>query len=175
MLTRAILYEEQLKKKYIEATSDDYFKFYFSSAHRSFNLDVCNNDYWTIQMVSVDKNNNIIGFMSVSIDDDSKVVNNFGLINFTKKPNIIFSSDVMKFLRMLRDNYNASKFEFNAFVDEAKKAVTKDIPTTYHGVQKKQNSSMDTYYVSSWLFSSIQKCEEVEKGRTVGKIVVAIN
>lgn len=161
MLTRAILYEEQLKKKYIEATSDDYFKFYFSSAHRSFNLDVCNNDYWTIQMVSVDKNNNIIGFMSVSIDDDSKVVNNFGLINFTKKPNIIFSSDVMKFLRMLRDNYNASKFEFNAFVGgEGDKIYRKFIEKhggRIVGIYKNATKLIDGKYYDSIMFEIMRE------------------
>ena len=115
MLKQAILYEEQLKRKYIEAVCDDYFKYYFDSC-REFSLKIYDSDYWTIQMVSIDKNNNIIGFISVNMNYNSRVANRFGIMNFTKTPNITFAIDVIKFLRDLRDKYDVSKFEFMAFV-----------------------------------------------------------
>lgn len=116
MLKQATLYKEELTKKYIEAMCDDHFKFYNSSSNRNFTFSVVDNDYWAIQKVSVDKDDNVIGFMACDISRDNGVMRHFGLMNFTKMPNIIFAKDVMQFLRELRDIYNASKFEFIAYV-----------------------------------------------------------
>lgn len=115
MLKQAILYKEELTKKYIEAMCDDHFKFYNSGSNRSFTFSLVDNDYWTIQRVSVDKDNNVIGFMGCDIARDDRVMRHFGLMNFTKQPNITFARDVLDFLRELRDTYNASKFEFVAY------------------------------------------------------------
>jgi hypothetical protein len=116
LLAQAILYEEQLKKQYATAMCDDYYKFYMSTSYRNFIPNIQNSDWSTIQRVSVDKNSNVIGYMSAEIDRDSKVVNRLGLLNFTKQINVIFAQDLIKFIKELRDRYAASKFEFMAFV-----------------------------------------------------------
>ena len=116
MLAQAILYEEQLKKQYIAAICDDYYKFYMATSYRNFTPNVQNNDWSTIQRVSIGKDGQVIGYMSAEIDRDSKVVNRLGLLNFTKQINVIFAQDFIKFIRELRDRYDASKFGFMAFV-----------------------------------------------------------
>lgn len=116
MLAQAILYEDQLKRNYIEAACDDYFKFYTGTSYRNFDIRIQQNDWNRIQRVSIDKSGNVIGYMCASFDRESKVINNIGLINFTKQVNVTFAADVIKFLRELRDDYAASKFEFVAFV-----------------------------------------------------------
>lgn len=128
MLKKAILYEDQLKKKYMEAACDDYFKFYFSTSYRNFKLNICDDDWWTIQAVSIDKNNNVIGFMTADASQDSRVVKCLGIMNFTKSPNLVFAKDLLMFLRDLRDRYGAIKFEFSAFVgSDAEKMYQKFI------------------------------------------------
>ena len=116
MLVPAILYEEQLKKQYIAAACNDHYKFYTGASYRRFTPYIQDNDWSAIQRVSVDKDGNVIGYMSAEIDRESKVVNRFGLLNFTKQINVIFAQDLIKFIRELRDRYDASKFEFMAFV-----------------------------------------------------------
>jgi len=115
MLKQAILYKDELTTKYIEAMCDDHFKFYNAGSNRNFTFSLVDNDYWTIQRVSVDSDNNVIGFMGCDISRDNKVMRHFGLMNFTKRTNIIFAKDVLQFLRELKNTYCASKFEFVAY------------------------------------------------------------
>ena len=98
MLVQAILHEEELTRKHLEAICDDYFMFYNSDSHKSFEFSLEDNDFWEIQMVSLDINGDVIGYITVDLNRDSKVASSFSMINFTKKINIIFSRDVFKFL-----------------------------------------------------------------------------
>jgi hypothetical protein len=116
LLAPATLHEDQLTRQYKEAVCDDHFKFYMGTSYRNYNLEIQRNDWNVIQRVSIDKGGKLIGFMSASIDRESRVVGSFGILNFTKKTNIIWSMDIVKFIRELRDQYDASKFEFVGFV-----------------------------------------------------------
>ncbi|EHI98021.1 hypothetical protein CDLVIII_1322 [Clostridium sp. DL-VIII] len=128
MLRQAILYSEDLRKKYVEAMCDDYFKFYSGCSYRSFDIEILKDDWNVIQRVSVNSEGKIIGFMSAEINRDSKNIDRFGIMNFTKNPNAVFAKDLIKFLRELKHSYNANKFEFAAYVgSEAEKMYTKFI------------------------------------------------
>lgn len=161
MLKQAILYEEQFKKEYLKAMCDDHFKFYNSCSNRNFTFSLADNDYWTIQRVSVDKNNNVIGFMSVDINRDSRVINHFGIMNFTKNINMIFAKDILKFLRELRDVYQASKFEFVAFVGGKPEAMYKRFIAKHGGrvVGTLTNTTklLDGKYYDSTLFEIMRE------------------
>jgi len=125
MLVQAILHKEELTRKQIESACDDYFMFYHSGSFRRFSFELEDDSCWKIQMVSVGKLKSVIGYMSVNIDRDSKVVDGFGIINFTKKLNLIFAIDLIEFLRYLRDVCKASKFDFSAFVGGAPELMYK--------------------------------------------------
>lgn len=161
MLVPAILHEEQLKKNYVKAMCDDHYKFYMSTSYRSFTPNVQNNDWSTIQRVSIDKNGNVIGYMSAEIDRDSKVVNRFGLLNFTKQINVIFAQDLIKFIRELRDRYDASKFEFMAFVGgEAEQMYRKFISKhggNIVGTLKKTSKLIDGKYYDATMFEIMRE------------------
>lgn len=116
MLVQAILYKEELIKKQIESECDNYFMFYHSGPFPRFEFELETTACWKVQMVSIDKNKNIIGYVSCSVDRDTKVADCFGIVNFTKKLNLTFSKDLMEFLKYLRDIFHASKFNFSAFV-----------------------------------------------------------
>lgn len=133
MLVQAILHKEELIRKQIESSCDNYFMFYYSGSFRTFTFALEDNSFWKIQMVSIDKLKNVIGYMSVNIDRDSRVVDGFGIINFTKKPNLIFARDLMKFLRYLRDVCEASKFDFCAFVGGAPELMYRRFIKRYGG------------------------------------------
>lgn len=116
MLRQAILYKDELRTKYIGAMCDDHFKFYNCTTYSSFDFEVKESDCWKIQMVSVDDNDNVIGYMTNAIDRDSKIMNCFGIMNFTKKTSLTFSRDLLSYIKYLRDTCQASKFEFCAYV-----------------------------------------------------------
>lgn len=115
MLKYAIIFKEELEKLWIKVSCDNYYKFFMGSSHRDFTFKLADTDYWQIQRVSVDRYDNLLGYIEVSISRNTGVINGFGVMNFTKKPNIALSKDLLNFLRELRDVYGASKFEFSAY------------------------------------------------------------
>ena len=115
MLKKAILYEEEVKTKYMEAMTQDRFKYYAGGSYLYFDLEIKKNDWNEIQRVSVDKDNKVIGFLSAEINRVTKNMKFFGIMHFDETPDIVFSRDVISFLRELRDNYLANKFNFLAY------------------------------------------------------------
>jgi hypothetical protein len=162
MLKQAILYEEKLKREYLEAIcDDDQLKFYNSSSYRTFNFQVVDTDCWKIQLVSVDTNDNLIGYISADIDRDSRVVSSFGIMNFTKVINIIFSKDLMNFMKSLRDKCNASKFEFCAFAGGKPEQMYRRFINKYGGrvvgTYTSSSKLLDGKYYDLTLFEVMRK------------------
>jgi hypothetical protein len=161
VLKQAILYGNELKQKYVEAMCDDYFKFYNGCSYRNFNLDISNNDWNSIQRVSVDSNGDVIGFMSADINRDSRNIDCFGIMNFTKQPNIIFAKDLLKFMRELRDDYNANKFEFVAYVGSDAEKMYRKFISKYGGriigVKRRSQKLSDGKYYDSTLFEIMRE------------------
>lgn len=62
-------------------------------------------------MVSVDKSNNVIGFLSAEIYRMVNKVSSIGAINFYNT-NVVFSRDFYKFLTELFDVHNFNKIEW---------------------------------------------------------------
>ena len=114
MLKHAFLYKEQLQQKYAKAMTDEHFKYYIADSYVNYTLDIKEDDWDNIQRVSVDKNNDVIGYMSCYIERHTNICRNFGILNFTKKQSITFSKDVFEYLKHLKYNCGATKFEFLA-------------------------------------------------------------
>ena len=66
-------------------------------------------------MVSVDNQDNVIGFLRASIIRTSEKVSSLGIINFYDK-NLTFSRDLYQFLKELFEKYNFRKIEFNVVI-----------------------------------------------------------
>lgn len=83
-------------------------------------------------MVSVDKNDNILGYFSVCIERPANKVNSIGAINFGKL-NITFK-DFYKFLDSLFIVHNFNKVEWCVVIgNPAEKMYDKIIKSKYHG------------------------------------------
>lgn len=115
MLKHAIQYKDELSKLYLNAICDDYFKWYAGSDYHDYELCIESNDFNIVQRVSVDKNDNIIGFMSCCVNRVSGRAYNFGILNFTKQLSTTFSKDVLCFIKDLKTNLNITKMEFLAY------------------------------------------------------------
>ena len=92
-------YEEDLTKEFQRIAYDPFYKYYWGSgAHpaQPYKADEQNN---CISMVSVDKHSgDLLGLLTYTVDEWIRAVTSIGAISFSKKPNVIFSRDIYKFL-----------------------------------------------------------------------------
>lgn len=161
MLKQAILYRDTVKQRYIEAMCDEYFKFYHGNSYTNFDFELASNDWNTIEMVSVNSKNEVIGFMSAEINRDTKNITGFGVMNFTKNPNIIFAKDMLKFMKMLKYNYNANKFEFCAYTGSPAEGFYKRFIEKHGGnvigIKRRSQVLSDGHYYDSTLFEILRE------------------
>lgn len=161
MLKQAILYENEIKKKYVEAMCDDYFKFYNGCSYRNFGIEIDSNDWNTLQRVSVNSNGEVIGYICAEINRDSRNITGFGIMNFTKKPSIVFAKDLLQFLREIRDDYNANRFEFLAYVGSKADIMYKAFILKYGGrivgTKKRSQKLSDGKYYDSTIFEILRE------------------
>lgn len=66
--------------------------------------------------MSVDKNDNLIGYISYSVDWIAMSADRFGIISFDKG-NILFAKDVYECICNLFEVYHMNRISFTAYVD----------------------------------------------------------
>lgn len=83
-------------------------------------------------MVSVDQNDEVIGFLSATLRRTINMVSDIGAINF-KKVNTTFSIDFIRFLTSLFDTYNFNKIEWGVIVGNPAETLYDKIIKKYGG------------------------------------------
>jgi len=117
ILKIAYYYKTKLQDEYKLIVYNDKYKFYFCSSYWNYEFDVSgNSNYYQIDFVSVDENDNVIGFLGANINRDINKIDSLRIINFKNKCNIIFSKDLYKFLNELFTVHNFNKIEFSVVV-----------------------------------------------------------
>lgn len=82
-LVNAKLYEEQIKRKMWEIWYDEKYQYYFCGNWRSdFSL-AYNNDYQKRAFAVLDNNDELLGYISYSVDNELRIAQWFGAINFS--------------------------------------------------------------------------------------------
>lgn len=109
MLDNARKYLLELKNKLIDTWYDEKYKFYFSSWHTE--LQIEDNDWNTMNFVSIDKDRNILGYMHFSINRITNSVDNFGAINFSGNK-LIFGKDLHSLIHDIFYKYKFDRMEF---------------------------------------------------------------
>lgn len=115
MLRPAQLYEEKLQKANIESWYDlknQYWNGWCSS--NKIKLEDNNGEYH--QFVSVDKDDNVIGYICYYVNWVTKSVCNIGIISFDKG-NMTFITDLKKAVYDCFQKYNLNRLEFKAYSD----------------------------------------------------------
>lgn len=83
-LVNAKLYEEQIRRKMWEIWYDEKYQYYFGGNHRNdLSLADNNNDYPRRSFAVLDRNDELIGYISYSVDTELRIAQWFGAINFT--------------------------------------------------------------------------------------------
>ena len=115
MLRPAQLYKEQLYKKYIEIWYNPEYIYYTGWTGDQM-PEIPDNNYDSHHFVSIDKNDNIIGYISYSINWISMNADRFGMISFDKG-NIGFIKDVYQVICDLFYKYHMNRISWLSFVE----------------------------------------------------------
>ncbi|HEY9187330.1 MAG TPA: hypothetical protein VIR55_05445 [Ignavibacteria bacterium] len=116
MLKYAHIYKEELQEKYCEIILDDDYKYYNNCSWWENEIELSEDTWDSIDFVSVDESNNVLGFMSAEISRGNDKISCIAVLNFSKKGNYTFSKDLYKFLIDLFTKYNIRKIEYTVNV-----------------------------------------------------------
>lgn len=115
MLKPAQLYKDQLLKEYVKT----WYKpenIYYTGWTGDSVPEIPDNNYDSHHFVSVDKNNNLIGYISYSVDWVTMNADRFGIISFDRG-NIEFAKDVYKVIRDLFEVYHMNRISWRCYVE----------------------------------------------------------
>lgn len=115
MIKPAILYKDNILTKYAEVMYDPAYQYYFGYPS-SWLPNIPDNTENGHYFVSVDKDNNVIGYITYSINHLSKSCFNFGLISFDRG-NITLIRDTYQVVDDIFNKYNFNRIEWNCFAD----------------------------------------------------------
>jgi hypothetical protein len=114
MLKLAIDYETELNKIYRENSFNAKYKYYYIGAYKELSITIDKDNWTNFQFVSVDNNNNVIGFLCAKIDRNSLAVGNLSIINYSDNK-LIFGIDLLKFIKIIKKT-NLRKISFYVII-----------------------------------------------------------
>ncbi len=115
LLKPAVLYEDQLKMAYRSIAFEDKYKYFTASNYFDFDIPLEDSTWRKIQLVSVNKKGDLIGFFSATIDRGDDAVSSLSIVNFYDL-NYVFSKDFHQFLNDLFTKFNFRKVSFSVVV-----------------------------------------------------------
>jgi hypothetical protein len=111
LLDNARKYSEELKNKLMDTWYDEKYKYYYMGGwHREFTLP--EDDWERMYFVSLDKNNNVIGYILYSLDRSVGSAYDFGAINFSDNK-LTFGKDLCQAIDDIFCKFNMQRIEFN--------------------------------------------------------------
>jgi len=132
VLKLAFPYKDKLNRAWQAIVFNEKYQFYYRGSWWDYTVNLDNNSWNSIQMVSVDTKDNIVGFFSASIDRESYKISGISAINF-KDVNITFSKDLYRFLSELFTKYNFRKIEWRVIVGNPAEKLYDKIIKKYGG------------------------------------------
>lgn len=116
MLKIAYKYKNQLQNQYDQIVYKDKYKYYNNSNYWVYDLEISEDSWNCLEFVSIDKENNILGYFKANINRATNSVISLSIVNFADKCNIIFSKDLYKFLLNLFLLYDFYKVSFEVII-----------------------------------------------------------
>ena len=115
MLKPAYPYKEKLQQKYNEIIFQDKYMFYNCDAYWRYDFKISENSWDSIELVSVDTQDNVIGFFRAALDRPSEKVYSLGVANFYDA-NAVFAKDLKQFILGLLFKFNFRKIEWTVVI-----------------------------------------------------------
>lgn len=156
MLDYAYYHQSELIESVRKSLNSKDLYFYFMCPARFFSIPIERDDWNSIQFVSIGLNGELLGFMAAYADHRNNIIYNMDFINFTGKPNIIFSRDVKLFLDELFVVRKFRKIMFNAISGNPAvkmyRKLVKKLGGNEVGVMKKNRLLTDGKYYDEIIF-----------------------
>lgn len=133
MLKFAIEYRSELSKRWIAAIRMPRNRYLTACGFNGFNFEIKEDDFYELQMVSVNIDFCVIGYFSCSFDRTCKKASDIIAINFSRKNNIEFARDMRDFLDGLFTVYGMNKIEWNVVVGNPAEAQYDRVVKRYGG------------------------------------------
>lgn len=131
MLKNAMLYKEELLRKYQEVMYDlDYI--YYSGGTGNCNLMIPENTYEKHCFASVDKNDNVIGYIAYNVDFAAKSCYNFGAISF-ERGNVNYTKDLLRAIDDIFRKYKMNRLDFYCILDNPIRTTYQKLIEKYGG------------------------------------------
>lgn len=111
MLDFAVKYKDELNRLWINTINNDKYKYFHNSSYEDFEINLSNDTWSSLQIVSV-KNGKVIGYFKARIDRDTRNITYLAIMNFYDV-NYIFAKDFRTFLIDLFDKYKYNKVSFS--------------------------------------------------------------
>lgn len=110
MLDNARKYQEELKIKMMDTWYDEKYKYYhYGGWHSEINLST--HDWENIYFVSLNKDNEIIGYIAYSVDRNISGAYDFGAINFSNDK-LTFGRDLVQVIDDIFCSFGLERIEF---------------------------------------------------------------
>ena len=115
MLDIAKKYEQEIQAKFLDTWYDMKYQYYRDTSGDRI-PQLADNCYDRRDFVSLDKDGNLIGFISYFYNDTTRSASQFGIINFGK-PSTIFARDVLQVIGDIFFKFKLDRIEFWCFED----------------------------------------------------------
>jgi len=132
MLKLAYPYKEKLQQKYNEIIFQDKYMFYNCENYWDYEFKLSESSWNSIEMVSVDSKDNIIGFFRASISRSSDKVSSLGVVNF-HDANPVFAKDLKQFIYGLLFKFNFRKIEWTVVIGNPAEKIYDRFISKYGG------------------------------------------
>lgn len=117
MLDYAYFHQDKLQYCVQKILKDKSLYFFFMCPAKFFSIPIDRDDWDNIQFVSLNSSGELIGFMAAYADHRNNLIYNMDFINFSGKPNPIFSHDTKEFFDELFLKRKFRKIIFHAIYD----------------------------------------------------------
>jgi len=174
MLDLAYKHEEQIRLNMLDTWYDEKYMYYHASPyHELYQTPSPNDGDWNCrQFVSLDRDGNLLGLITYSINREDDLVNNFGAINFSNNK-IVFAKDLAKVIDDIFCKFNIRKMEFFVIVGNPIEKNYDRLITLYGGkiigIKTKHYKLMDGNYYDKKIYELFREDYIAAKEKTHGK------
>ena len=115
MLRPAQLYEAELQEENIKSWYKNE-NIYWDGGPYSSRIELYDNNYESHQFVSIDRDDNILGYIGYNVDWSAMCANRFGIISY-RKNSLEFARDLYKVICDLFFKYHMNRISWCAYAD----------------------------------------------------------
>lgn len=125
-------YQNKLNEEWQKIVYTDKYKYYNFSNYWGYTIDLATDSWNRLQFVSVDKNDNVIGYFCAYLERSMNKVTGIAAMNF-RNVNITFSKDFYKFLTDLFEVHKFHKIEWQVAIGNPAEKIYDKIIKKYGG------------------------------------------